>query len=280
MPARLRRTAAAALVTPGRASSALSISPSSMRRPPSLTWSSPRPAKSSPCLVVHAPGRRCGRHAPSRASGTRRTSRRPCPGRGSGPGPTPPMISSPTSPGCTCAPCSSTTARSQPSRGRPMRTGPLAVELGAAGDDGRLGGAVGVPELAARSGEPGADLGRTGLATHDQQAYGVQRLGRPQRHQRRHRRDDRDVVGDQPRPDVDPAAHQRPRRRHQAAAVGPGEPHLLARRVEGHREAGHHPVRRAERLAPGGTSATRRPRTPPPTGARPRRPSAYRSSPR
>ena len=47
-PEPVRRTAAAAPVTPGTASRALSTSPSSMRRPPSLTWSSARPTNSSP----------------------------------------------------------------------------------------------------------------------------------------------------------------------------------------------------------------------------------------
>jgi hypothetical protein len=47
-PALVFLTAAAAAFTPGNASSAVSISPSSIRRPPSLTWSSARPTKSSP----------------------------------------------------------------------------------------------------------------------------------------------------------------------------------------------------------------------------------------
>ena len=139
---------------------------------------------------------------------------------------------------------------------------PLAGQLRTAGDHGGLGRAVGVPHLATGRHQPGGQLGWDRLAAHDQQPYAGQRLHRPQRDQGRDRRHHRDVVGDQPGPDVDAALDQRPRGRDQAGAVPPGQPHLLAGRVEGHREPGHHPVTRAQRVGPGGTSATRRPRTP------------------
>ena len=101
-----------------------------------------------------------------------------------------------------------------------MRTG-RAGQLGGARDDRGLGGAVGVPDLAVRAGQPRADLGWACLAAEDEQPDGGQRLGRPQRHQGRHGRDHRDVVGDQPGPEVHAAAHQRSRRRHQAARHAP-----------------------------------------------------------
>ena len=45
-----------------------------------------------------------------------------------------------------------------------------------------------------------------------------------------------------------PAPDQRARRRHQARAVRPGQPDLLARGVEGDGQSRHHPVARSERL--------------------------------
>ena len=61
---------------------------------------------------------------------------------------------------------------SRPVAGRsaPARLG----ELCAARDHGRLGRAIGVPQLAPGPRQPGADLRRAGLPAHDQQAYGVQ----------------------------------------------------------------------------------------------------------
>ena len=129
-----------------------------------------------------------------------------------------------------------------------MRTGRLAVEQGGAGDDGRLGGAVGVPDLAAVDREARGELGRAGLAAEDQQAHVLERLGRPERGERRHGRDDGDAARGQPRAEVDAAAHERARRGNEAGAVAPGEPHLLARGVERDGEAGEHAVARAERL--------------------------------
>ena len=131
----------------------------------------------------------------------------------------------------------------QPDAHRPRR-----LETGGAGDDGRLGRAVGVPHLAAVGGQPCAELGRDRLASQDQHPDTVERLRRPERDERRDRRDDGDVVGHQPRPHVDPAADQRPRRGHQAGRVGPRQPHLLARGVEADRESSHDPVADADRL--------------------------------
>ena len=125
----------------------------------------------------------------------------------------------------------------------------LARELRAARDDRRLGGAVGVPDLAAVLDEPCGELGRAGLAAEDEQAYGGQRLGRPESDERRHGRDDGEVVRDEPRAELHAAAHERSRRRDEAGAVPPGEPHLLARRVERDRQPRHHAVAGAERLA-------------------------------
>ena len=80
---------------------------------------------------------------------------------------------------------------------------------------------------------------------------------------------------DQPRTEVLAAAHERAGRGHEAGAVPPGEPHLLARRVEGDREAGQHAVAGPERRRPAGTAAPRRRRRRPPSDASPRRPSAF-----
>ncbi|CAB4884245.1 unannotated protein [freshwater metagenome] len=124
LPAAVLRTAAAAPPTPGSACSALSISPSSMRRPPSLTWSSARPWNSSPSSSSFTrsplryarshPREGMGAYFSASLAGSRYRAR-----------PTPPMTSSPTSPTATGVPEASTTARSQPSSGNPMRTGPL-----------------------------------------------------------------------------------------------------------------------------------------------------------
>ncbi len=123
----------------------------------------------------------------------------------------------------------------------------LAGEPGAARDDSGLGGAVGVPDLAARGGQPGADLGRAGLATEDEQAHVVERRRRPERDEGGHGGDDGDVVGPQPRAEVHARLHERARCRDEAGAVAPGEPHLLAAGVEGDAQAGHDPVARADR---------------------------------
>ena len=155
---------------------------------------------------------------------------------------------------------------------------PLAAQRGRARDDGRLGGAVGVPHLAAVDGEPLGELRGARLAAEDQQPHRFERLGGPQRGQRRHRRHHGDVAGDQPRPEIHAAAHQRPRRRHQAGAVPPGQPHLLAGGVERDRQPGQHPVAGADRVVLAGRSAPRRRRTRPRCDASPRRPWACRSS--
>ena len=116
-------------------------------------------------------------------------------------------------------------------------------------DDRGLGRPVGVPHLALGRGEPRGELGRHGLAAEDQQPHVLDGLGRPERGEGRHRRDHRDGVRDHPRAEVHAAAHEASRRGHEARAVPPREPHLLAGGVERHREPGQHAVARPERLA-------------------------------
>ena len=123
----------------------------------------------------------------------------------------------------------------------------VAAQRGGARHDRRLGGAVGVPHLAAGDGEPVGELGRAGLAAEDQQPHGFQRLRRPQGRQRGNRRHDRDVARHQPRTEVHAAADQRARCGHQARAVAPRQPHLLARGVERDRQSGQDTVVRADR---------------------------------
>ena len=123
-----------------------------------------------------------------------------------------------------------------------------AVELRGARHHGRLGGAVGVPHLAAVDGKTGTELGRAGLAAEDQQSHRFEGLRWPQRRQGRHRRDNSDVTLHQPRPEVHTRPHEGTWRRHQACAVAPGEPHLFAGRVERDRQAGQHPIARTQRL--------------------------------
>ena len=130
---------------------------------------------------------------------------------------------------------------------QPDAHGGLAGEPGTARDDGGLGGAVGVPHLAVGGGQAGADLGRAGLAAEDEQAHVVEGRRGPQGDEGGHRRHDGDVVRAQPRPEVHAGLDQRARCRHEAGAVAPGEPHLLAAGVEGHRETGHDAVAGADR---------------------------------
>ena len=123
---------------------------------------------------------------------------------------------------------------------------PLAVEQRCAGDDRRLGRAVGVPQLAPVGDEPCDEFGRAGLAAEDQQPDVLDRVLRPEGGERRHGRDDRDAVADEPRPEVLARAHERARRGDQTRTVAPRKPHLLARRVERDREAGQHAVARTQ----------------------------------
>ena len=117
-----------------------------------------------------------------------------------------------------------------------------AVEDRTAGDHRRLRGAVGVPHLAPGRLQAGGELGRAGLTAHDQQPHLGQGAVRPEGDEGGHGGDHGDAVGLQPGADVHARAHQGTGRRHQACAVGPGQPHLLTARVEGDREPGHHPV--------------------------------------
>ena len=64
----------------------------------------------------------------------------------------------------------------------------------------------------------------------------------PQRREGGHGRHDRDPALHQPPAQLRARFHQRPGGGHQAGAVTPGEPHLLAGGVEGHRQTGQHPV--------------------------------------
>ncbi len=116
-----------------------------------------------------------------------------------------------------------------------------------AGHDRRLGRPVRVPHLPARRREPPHELRRARLPARDEQPHPGERLVRPQRGQRRHRGDHRDAPVDEPRAEFVPRPHQPPRCGHQARAVPPGQPHLLARGVEGDGETCQHPVAGAER---------------------------------
>ncbi len=117
-----------------------------------------------------------------------------------------------------------------------------------AGDDGGLGGPVGVPDFASVHGQPVGEFGRAGLAAENQQPDAFQRLDGPQRGERGHRGHHRDAVVDQPGAQVHAGPDQGAGRRDQARPVPPGEPHLLAGGIEGHREAGQYPVLGSHRL--------------------------------
>ena len=106
--------------------------------------------------------------------------------------------------------------------------GAAAVEQSRARDDGGLGGSVGVPHLPAVGGQPRHELGRARLAAEDQQPHALDRVGRPHRGEGRHRRDHGDPLADEPGREILPRPHERARRGHQARAVPPREPHLLA----------------------------------------------------
>ena len=167
--------------TPASASRAASISPSSMRRPPSLTWSSARPDEDQALVVV--PDQVAAAVGALPAQGRHRRVLLGVLGRvevAGQPDAADDQLARPRR-RRPRSPCASTTARSQPSSGSPIRTGPVAGEPGAARDHGRLGRAVGVPHLAAVGREPLGELGRAGLAAEDQQPHVVQRLRRPER---------------------------------------------------------------------------------------------------
>ena len=168
-PAFVFFTAAAAAVTRGRASSAASISPSSMRRPPSLTWSSARPTNSRPALVgadevaaVVGPRPAQRRHRPVllgvlrgvEVAAEARPADHQLAGLARG------------APGSPCGiddrelPAVAAAARSAPAVGDERRR---------ARDDRGLGRPVGVPHLPAGGGQPLHQLGRARLAAEDQQ---------------------------------------------------------------------------------------------------------------
>ena len=114
------------------------------------------------------------------------------------------------------------------------------------GDDGGLGGAVGIPHLAVLGGQAVYQFLRAGLAADDKQADIIQRLGRPQARQGRHGGHDGDIAADEPRAQIHAGAHQGSRRRDQAATVAPGQPHFLAGGIEGDGQPGEHTILRAE----------------------------------
>ncbi len=122
LPAGVRCTTAAPPATPSNACSAASTSPSSIRRPPSFTWSSARPWNTSPSgsYRTRSPLRYARSHP---SSGNAAYFSASFAGSRYRPSPTPPITSSPTPPGATRCPASSTTARSHPSNGSPIRTG-------------------------------------------------------------------------------------------------------------------------------------------------------------
>ena len=121
------------------------------------------------------------------------------------------------------------------------------VQRRGARDDGGLGGAIRVPHLAAVGHEPRGQLRRHGLAAEDQQTDVLDRLSGPHGGQRRDRRDDADPLPDEPRGEILAGTHEGAGRRHEARAVAPCEPHLLARRVERDRQPGEHAVARPDR---------------------------------
>ncbi len=123
---------------------------------------------------------------------------------------------------------------------------PTAVHEGRARHHGRLGGAVGVPDLASRNSQALRQIRRAGLTAEDQQAHVLEGLARPECGESGHGGHHGDVPCHEPGSEVHPRAHERARRRHQTRTGTPREPHLLARRVEGHRQSGEHSVARAE----------------------------------
>lgn len=124
----------------------------------------------------------------------------------------------------------------------------LAGQQRGAGDDGGLGGAVRVPDLAALGDQALGQLGRAGLAAEDQQPDLTQVVRLPERGQCRHRGDHGDLLFHQPGTEVGAAAHLGAGYGHEAGSVAPGQPHLLAGGVEGHGQSGHDPVAGCDRL--------------------------------
>ena len=124
-----------------------------------------------------------------------------------------------------------------------------AVQPDRAGDDGRLGGAVGVPHLATVTDQAFGQFRRAGLAAEDHHPdTGEHRIG-PHRGEGRHRGDDGDPPIPQPRAEVEAGLDDRARRGHEARPVGPGQPHLLAGGVERHGQPRQDPVAGAQRRA-------------------------------
>lgn len=124
----------------------------------------------------------------------------------------------------------------------------LAGQQGGAGDDGGFGGAVRVPDLAAFGDQALGEFGRAGLTAEDQEADLVERLGLPERGQGRHGGDHGDLLLHEPGAEVGAAADLGAGYGHEAGAVAPGQPHLLAGGVEGDGESCHDAVAGADGL--------------------------------
>ncbi len=114
-------------------------------------------------------------------------------------------------------------------------------------DDRRLGGAIGVPDLATRDREPRGQLSRAGFPAEDQQTHPCELLRTPQARERRHGGNHSDLARDEPRSEVHAGPDERTRRRDEARAVRPRQPHLLAGRVERHGQPGEHAVAGSDR---------------------------------
>ena len=117
-------------------------------------------------------------------------------------------------------------------QGQPDADRADAVEPGPARHHGGLRRPVGVPHLAAVHRKALRQFRRAGFSAEDQQPHRFQGLSRPQGRKSGHRRDHGDIPRYQPGSQVHTAAHQGARCRHQAGAMSPGQPNLLAGGVE------------------------------------------------
>ena len=159
LPDPVRRTAAAAPVTPGRAGRCRSRR-GSIRRPPPSPGRRPLP-EDQPRLVVADQVATSSMPAPQPRGRHRGVLLGVFDGVEYRASPIPPMINS-RSPRARRVCRLHRPARSQPSRGRPMRT--VALRPGCrARHHGRLGGSVGVPDLALGRRQTCPDLRRAGL---------------------------------------------------------------------------------------------------------------------
>ena len=159
------------------------------------------------------------------------------------------MISSPVAPSATGWPAAVDDREVPAVERQPDPHRALAGELGAAGDDGGLGRAVGVPDLAARA-PPAGRPARAGTASppmissrtpaSDSGGHSATRVGTVETTVTSFATSH----GPTSMPLLTSARGAGTRQR----AVPPGQPHLLAAGVEGHREPGHHPVADPQRI--------------------------------